>query len=72
MCSRQPPKIVCLERRGIVIDEKGEHDLSPKSDADWEAIVSGAATPSGIDQCFDDSGAGAGPVSGLSTCKRWR
>ena len=29
---------------GIVIDEKGEHDLSPKSDADWEAIVSGAAT----------------------------
>jgi hypothetical protein len=29
---------------GIVIDEKGEHDLSPKSDADWEQIVSGAAT----------------------------
>jgi len=29
---------------GIVIDEQGEHDLSPKSDADWEAIVSGAAT----------------------------
>jgi hypothetical protein len=27
-----------------VIDEQGEHDLSPKSDADWEAIVSGAAT----------------------------
>jgi hypothetical protein len=27
-----------------VIDEKGEHDLSPKSDADWEQIVSGAAT----------------------------
>ncbi len=29
---------------GVVIDEKGEHDLSPKSDADWEQIVSGAAT----------------------------
>jgi hypothetical protein len=29
---------------GVVIDEKGEHDLSPKSDDDWERIVSGAAT----------------------------
>jgi hypothetical protein len=29
---------------GSVIDEKGEHDLSPKSDDDWEKIVSGAAT----------------------------
>jgi hypothetical protein len=29
---------------GVVIDEKGEHDLSPKSDADWEQVVSGAAT----------------------------
>ncbi len=29
---------------GLVIDDKGEHDLSPKSDADWERIVSGAAT----------------------------
>src|SRR5580658_10010022 len=29
---------------GLVIDEKGEHDLSPKSDADWEQIVTGAAT----------------------------
>jgi cytochrome c556 len=28
----------------IVIDAKGEHNLSPKSDADWEEIVSGAAT----------------------------
>ena len=27
----------------IVVDENGEHDLSPKSDADWEQIVSGAA-----------------------------
>src|SRR4029079_17895131 len=29
---------------GVVIDEKGEHDLSPKTDDDWEQIVSGAAT----------------------------
>jgi len=28
----------------VVIDGKGEHDLSPQSDADWEEIVSGAAT----------------------------
>ena len=28
----------------IVIDGSGERDLSPKSDADWEEIVSGAAT----------------------------
>jgi hypothetical protein len=28
----------------VVIDRKGEHDLSPKSDEDWEQIVSGAAT----------------------------
>ncbi len=29
---------------GVVIDAKGEHDLAPKSDEDWEQIVSGAAT----------------------------
>jgi hypothetical protein len=29
---------------GVVIDAKGERDLAPKSDADWETIVSGAAT----------------------------
>jgi len=29
---------------GFVIVEKEEHDLSPKSDADWEQIVTGAAT----------------------------
>ena len=29
---------------GIVIDEKGENDLSPKTDDDWERVVSGAAT----------------------------
>ena len=28
----------------IVFDEEGEHNLAPRSDADWEKIVSGAAT----------------------------
>jgi hypothetical protein len=28
----------------VVIDEKGEHDLAPKTETDWEQIVSGAAT----------------------------
>ena len=27
-----------------LFDAKGEHDLSPKTDDDWEQIVSGAAT----------------------------
>jgi hypothetical protein len=29
---------------GVRIDLSGEHDLSPKTDSDWEVIVSGAAT----------------------------
>ena len=29
---------------GAVIDARGEHDLSPRSDDDWERITSGAAT----------------------------
>jgi hypothetical protein len=29
---------------GVVIDEKGEHDLPPKTEDDWERVVSGAAT----------------------------
>jgi len=29
---------------GVVIDEKGDHDLSPKTEDDWERVVSGAAT----------------------------
>jgi hypothetical protein len=29
---------------GVIFDAKGEHDLSPKSEADWEQLVSGAAT----------------------------
>lgn len=28
----------------VVIDAKGEHDLAPKTEDDWERIVSGAAT----------------------------
>jgi hypothetical protein len=28
----------------VVIDQQGEHDLSPKTEADWEQVVSGAAT----------------------------
>jgi hypothetical protein len=28
----------------VVIDQQGEHDLSPKTEADWEQIVTGAAT----------------------------
>ena len=27
-----------------MIDARGEHDLAPRSDADWEEIVSGSAT----------------------------
>jgi hypothetical protein len=29
---------------GSIIDTSGEHDLSPKTDEDWEQVVSGAAT----------------------------
>ena len=39
-----PAAAVIWKSNGIVIDAKGEHDLSPKSDDDWEQIVSGAAT----------------------------
>jgi cytochrome c556 len=39
-----PAAKVVWSVNGIVIDEKGEHDLSPKTDDDWEQIVSGAAT----------------------------
>jgi hypothetical protein len=39
-----PAAAVIFRSNGIVIDAKGEHDLSPKSDDDWEQIVSGAAT----------------------------
>ena len=39
-----PAAAVIWRVDGIVIDAKGEHDLSPKSDDDWEQIESGAAT----------------------------
>jgi hypothetical protein len=39
-----PAAKVIWSVNGVVIDEKGEHDLSPKTDEDWEGIVSGAAT----------------------------
>jgi hypothetical protein len=39
-----PAAAIIWKVNALVIDEKGEHDLSPKSDDDWEQIVSGAAT----------------------------
>jgi hypothetical protein len=39
-----PAATIIWRVNGVVIDAKGEHDLSPKSDADWEQVVSGAAT----------------------------
>jgi hypothetical protein len=39
-----PAATIVWSVNGLTIDEKGEHDLSPKSDDDWEKVVSGAAT----------------------------
>ena len=39
-----PAAAIVWRVNGLVIDEKGEHDLSPKSDDDWEQVLSGAAT----------------------------
>jgi hypothetical protein len=39
-----PAAAIIWKVNAVVIDDKGEHDLSPKSDDDWEQIVSGAAT----------------------------
>jgi hypothetical protein len=39
-----PAATIVWRTNGLVIDEHGEHDLSPKSDSDWEQVVSGAAT----------------------------
>jgi hypothetical protein len=36
-------KVIWLVNASI-IDTRGEHDLSPKTDEDWEQVVSGAAT----------------------------
>lgn len=39
-----PAAAIIWKVNAVIIDDKGEHDLSPKSDEDWERIVSGAAT----------------------------
>ena len=39
-----PAAAIIWKVNGLIIDEKGDHDLSPKSDDDWEQVVSGAAT----------------------------
>jgi len=39
-----PAAAVIWKSNAIVIDKDGEHDLSPKTDDDWEKIVTGAAT----------------------------
>ena len=39
-----PAAAIIWKVNAVVIDQNGEHDLSPKSDNDWEQIVSGAAT----------------------------
>jgi len=39
-----PSAAVIWRVNGVIIDAKGEHDLSPKTDDDWEQIVSGTAT----------------------------
>ena len=40
----QPAAAVIWSVNGVVIDDKGEHDLSPKTDDDWEKVVTAAAT----------------------------
>jgi hypothetical protein len=39
-----PAATIIWRVNGLIIDANGEHDLSPKTDEDWERIVSGAAT----------------------------
>jgi hypothetical protein len=39
-----PAAQVIWSVNGTIIDAKGERDLSPKTDDDWEKITSGAAT----------------------------
>jgi len=39
-----PAAAIVWSVNATVIDEHGEHDLSPRSENDWERIVSGAAT----------------------------
>ena len=39
-----PAAAIVWRVNAVVIDETGEHDLSPRTDDDWEQVVSGAAT----------------------------
>jgi hypothetical protein len=39
-----PAATIIWRVNGLMIDASGEHDLSPKTNEDWEQIVSGAAT----------------------------
>lgn len=39
-----PAATVVWHSNGYRIDATGEHDLSPRTDEEWEAIVNGAAT----------------------------
>ena len=39
-----PAAAIIWSVNGVIIDDKGEHDLSPKTDEDWEKVTSGAAT----------------------------
>ncbi|MHB8478618.1 MAG: hypothetical protein ACYDBZ_20370 [Steroidobacteraceae bacterium] len=39
-----PAAAIIWRVNAVVIDDRGEHDLSPKTNEDWERIVSGAAT----------------------------
>jgi len=39
-----PAAMVVWRTNGFVNNGSGEHDLSPKTEADWELVVSGAAT----------------------------
>jgi hypothetical protein len=39
-----PAATIIWRTNGFINDSNGDHDLSPKTDADWELVVSGAAT----------------------------
>ena len=39
-----PAATIIWRANGSIIDATGEHDLSPKTNEDWEQVVSGAAT----------------------------
>ena len=39
-----PAAMIVWRTNGFVNNGSGDHDLSPKTDSDWELVVSGAAT----------------------------